>query len=728
MKSRILSLHLFSVNAVIVLLCSANAKAQVLNMTPGSHFVVNGSPSVILNSAAIKNNGTFSSGSETVYMTGYSDTTVSYIIGDSTTTINNLTINKSSKGVALKGSVGITNVLTMTKGNLYADSALTLKSSATNTARVAAVPSNCQIVGKATVERYVPAKRSWRLMTAPVTNSNSIYNSWQNGGVYQQGKGTLITGPSPSAANGLDASPTNSSSMKTFNASTQGLSSVTNTNASISQGNSGSADNTGYFIFVRGDRSPSTTSTAVSNSTTLSSTGNLQTGTQVFTCASGALKYTLIGNPYASPIDLNKVTMSNVIKRFIMWDPTLNQVGGYVVLDDILNVGSFTKSVVSSVMSNQIQSGQAFFVQTLLAAPASVTISESSKSTGTSLLGLRPDNTDIGSMTTNLYLLNTDSTTSLADGTVAQFREDFDTAVNWQDARKFGNVNESFGLLRSNAFLAIERRPTISSTDTLFFKLTAVTARNYQFEFIPDNMAQPGLTGFLVDNYLGTSTPINLDAPSKINFSVVSGVAASSAFDRFKIVFNNMMGVLPVTFSTIKAYQANSGIAVEWNVENELNIMQYEVERSADGKTFTQTNITIATGNHNSAVNYNWIDTKALNGANYYRIKSVDRNGTVKYSQIVKVTIGKAESDISVFPNPVTDNVMNIQFSNEPKGDYIVNLVSSNGQLIYTKGIAVNSNNTSETIKLRSTIAKGTYELKIDGPAKSNTIQKIIIQ
>jgi len=697
-------------------------------MTPGSHFVVNGSPSVILNSAAIKNNGTFSSSGETVYMTGYSDTTVSYIVGDSTTTLNNLSINKSAAGVALKGAVGVTNVLTMTKGNLYADSQLTLKSNATNTARVAAVPSNCSIIGKAIVERYIPAKRSWRLMTAPVTGSNTIHDSWQNKGAYESGKGTLITGPNPGTANGLDVSPQNSYSMKGFNASTQGLVNISNTNVNISQGNNGSADNTGYFIFVRGDRNPSTTNATVANTTTLSSTGTLQTGTQVFTCASTALKYTLLGNPYASPIDLNKVTMSNVIKRFIMWDPTLNQVGGYVVLDDILNVGTFTKSVVSSVLSSQVQSGQAFFVQTLLTAPASVTISESSKSTGTSLLGFRPANTDLGSLTTNLYLLNADSTTTLADGTLAQFRDDFDTAVDWQDARKFGNVNESFGLLRSGAFLAIERRPTISSNDTLFFKLTATSARNYQFELIPDNMDQQGLVAFLIDNYLGTSTPVSLTAPTKVNFAVTAGVAASSASDRFKIVFNSGLGVLPVTFSTIKAYQASSGVDVEWNVENELNIVQYEVERSADGKNFTQTDITIAKGNQNSAINYSWVDTKALNGANYYRIKSVDRNGTVKYSQIVKVSIGNSQSEISIFPNPVTDNVMNIQFSNQPQGDYIVNLMSSDGQLIYTKGITVNSNNTSETIKLRSSTAKGTYELKIDGPAKSNTVQKVIIQ
>jgi len=728
MKSRLLKPIL--ILQAVVLLCSVHTHAQVFYMTPGGHFVVNGSPTFVANSAGIKNNGTYAGGNGTLVFTGYADTTISNIIGDSITSTPYLNINKSGLGVATRGRTWVTNVLTMQKGSLYGDSGLTLISDTNNTARVAAVPSNCSILGKVIVQRFIPEKRAWRMLTAPVTSSNSIYDAWQNSGVYTPGVGTMITKPSPVAGDGMDAGINTNYSMKGFNATTQSLYNVTNTKVAISSGTNGNADNSGYFIFVRGDRNPATVGnpsvTPIMN-TTLSSAGTLQTGTQVFTCASLALKYTLIGNPYASPIDLNALTLNNVIKRYIMWDPSLNQVGGYVVLDDILNTGTFTKSVQSSKLNNQVQSGQAFFVQTQMNASASVTVTEASKSSGVNLYGFRPANTGLASLTATLYLLNTDNSVKVADGTLAQFRDDFDTAVNWQDARKLGNVNESFGLLRDGAFLAIERRPTITANDTLFFKLTATSARSYEFAFAPDNLYQDGLSAFLIDNYLGTSTPVSLTDTTKIDFSVVSGVAASSASDRFKIIFNeSTLGTLPVTFTTVKASQKNTDVAVEWDVDNELNMIQYEVERSADGKTFTQTDITIATGNKNSSIAYSWIDTKPLTGANYYRIKSVDRNGTVKYSQIVRVVTGKAESDISTYPNPVTDNVMTLQFSNEPQGDYIVNLLSSNGQLIYTKQMHVNSNNTSETIKLRPSTAKGTYELKIEGPAK--TTQKVIIQ
>ncbi|MEI9934383.1 MAG: hypothetical protein WDM71_05920 [Ferruginibacter sp.] len=88
-----------------------------------------------------------------------------------------------------------------------------------------------------------------------------------------------------------------------------------NTKVPIS-GNTGNADNKGYFIFIRGDRNPATVANPASNppinNTTLSCTGRLQTGDQLFSSSAGKVSatangYSLIGNPYASPRDLSKL-------------------------------------------------------------------------------------------------------------------------------------------------------------------------------------------------------------------------------------------------------------------------------------------------------------------------------------------------------------------------------------------------------------------------------------
>jgi hypothetical protein len=53
------------------------------------------------------------------------------------------------------------------------------------------------------------------------------------------------------------------------------------------------------------------------------------------------------------------------------------------------------------------------------------------------------------------------------------------------------------------------------------------------------------------------------------------------------IVFEPLKA-LPVTFTSIKAYRQDKNIDVEWRVDNEVNMKQYEVEKSTDGNTFTK--------------------------------------------------------------------------------------------------------------------------------------------
>src|SRR6185437_9700202 len=115
--------------------------------------------------------------------------------------------------------------------------------------------------------------------------------------------------------------------------------------------------------------------------------------------------------------------------------------------------------------------------------------------------------------------------------------------------------------------------------------LSNVKAQKYRFEFTADQIYQPGLTGFLEDIYLHTSTPLNIDGVTDIDFNVVN-VAGSYAANRFRIVFSQL-STLPVTFTSVKAYLQNQNINVEWKVDNEQNIKQYEVEKSVDGNHFT---------------------------------------------------------------------------------------------------------------------------------------------
>ena len=97
---------------------------------------------------------------------------------------------------------------------------------------------------------------------------------------------------------------------------------------------------------------------------------------------------------------------------------------------------------------------------------------------------------------------------------------------------------------------------------------------------------------------------------------------------------------LPVNFTSVKAYQNDKNINVEWRVENEINIRHYAVEKSINGAQFTNIVTIPATANNGNSAIYHSADTHPVEGYNYYRIKSVDIDGTTGYTNVVKVLAG----------------------------------------------------------------------------------------
>ena len=118
----------------------------------------------------------------------------------------------------------------------------------------------------------------------------------------------------------------------------------------------------------------------------------------------------------------------------------------------------------------------------------------------------------------------------------------------------------------------------------MFLNLTKTTQRNYQFQLTATSLNHPGLVGQLQDKYTGINTTLDLNGTTSVNFTIDANVASQDP-NRFMVVFGPL-SVAPVTFSSVKASQQNNNISVQWNVANEINIKEYDVQRSEDGNNF----------------------------------------------------------------------------------------------------------------------------------------------
>jgi len=161
-----------------------------------------------------------------------------------------------------------------------------------------------------------------------------------------------------------------------------------------------------------------------------------------------------------------------------------------------------------------------------------------------------------------------------------------------------------------------------------------------------------------------------------------SGTANSTIYA--SRIFPN--GALPLQFVGIKALlNGNTGL-VSWETASEVNTSHFMVEKSSDGRTFNSIGAVVAKGGNS---NYSLTDKALLTGDNFYRIKSVDKDGQFQYSAIAKLNYGKTGNVVvSIYPNPAT-TVLNIQTANLEKGKYQIRMLNQNGSVVLTRTIAI---------------------------------------
>ena len=691
--------------------------------------------------------GTFTDNSRAVFFNGATNGIIT-ATGGQTFSYALLTKSTTTAKITLADSVTITKQLTLTEGTLdLANRNIIITSARSNTASIGATttPANVTLTysgtGRFEVQRFFAAHRAWRLVTAPFTSGTSltINQAWQEGVVNTSntiagivnpdpGYGTLITGAYSGTSGevyGFDPGTQANPSIYYFNGTTWlAPANTTGTNVNAYPG---------YMLFVRGNRNYIIgTQYTPADTATLNPAGQINVGDQTVTASGAGFK--VIGNPYAS--GFNFITSAETglsgydatHPDIYEWDPLLtgsNSVGAFVTLH--WNGSRYTcvpspDSPIDSV-NLRIESSAAFLVK--FTGSGSVTIHETDKTLNNALV-FRPANTITEtSLRANLYAYNADSTVSLNDGVLNLFDPSYNNAINNADVAKFGTVAENISLKRYGHSFAIESRQPVISQDSVFYNLSQLGIKKYCLQLIGTNLATPGLIGYLQDTLLHTSTLINLDGTTNIDFNIPDAETATQSAGRFIVVFRKAAAPLPVTFTSVQAVQQAVSIAsvmISWSVANELNTKEYEIEKSTDDKTFVAIGTTNAVGNNYSAESYSWLDANANNGNNFYRIKSIDVNGEIQYSDIVNATIVNMQTGISIYPNPVVDGKINIQLNNMPKGTYDMQILNTDGQLVATDQLVHAGGTIVKVFSMKNYMAGGIYNLEVIHPDKSKTV------
>lgn len=611
--------------------------------------------------------------------------------------------------------------------------AVTLRSTATRTASVARITGALAGATNVTVERFIPANatRAWRLLSVPTFGAGKTFRSeWQEGATTigqnpRPGFGTILTSSSASAvANGYDARTT-SGSLLSFNEAqaVPGWVEPTSTLNSIDTRG-------GYFVFIRGDRTQ-TPSTSVSSvtPTILRTTGSLYIGDQPATTVN-ADQFKLVGNVYASAIDFTALPKSGIDNTIWVWDPKLSlggSLGAYQTFTGNVPF-NFTPLIPGGSYSGPnsvIESGQAFFVK---AGPAggSIQLTEASKTAGANNV-FRPLNTPIPMISTKLYSATTNA--YLADINYATFDPSFSASVDGDDVAKFSNSGENAAIRRDGNMLIVESRPLVSAAgDTIPFQMWNLKQQAYRFEFVGSNMTYMPVSMVLVDRFLNTATPISIMGAAAVshNFTVTAD-AGSAAGDRFFVVLRSIGGgPLPVTFTQFNAQKQGASVRLNWTVSQELNIARYEVERSSDGRNFTKIAQVDATASSATSKSYASVDNQPVAGVGYYRIKSVGTAGDIQYTNIVRVQFGQSQPAVTLMTNPVKGKQIRFQLVDLPEGRYQAVLRDMAGKQLTALSLLHQGSISTQSLDIPA-LAAGSYVFEVVGE-QFRQVEQLLIQ
>lgn len=170
-------------------------------------------------------------------------------------------------------------------------------------------------------------------------------------------------------------------------------------------------------------------------------------------------------------------------------------------------------------------------------------------------------------------------------------------------------------------------------------------------------------------------------------------------------------GTVPVEITSVRAIRSGNAVVVNWSVANEINVRNYEIEHSINGVDFNSVGTLPVQADRGNSHEYAYTDALAGAGLNYYRIVSVDADGTRKYSSIVSVTAAKQIKGL-LLPNPARDYVQ------LPGAQYF----GQSYQVISISGVRVASGMVQGTRLNTTHLQAGNYVLQVmkaDGTQES---------
>jgi hypothetical protein len=202
---------------------------------------------------------------------------------------------------------------------------------------------------------------------------------------------------------------------------------------------------------------------------------------------------------------------------------------------------------------------------------------------------------------------------------------------------------------------------------------------------------------------------VNFDLTTTISIDGNDAITEYPAYE--EVIVKNIRPDVsrPIAFLDFKGTAAGDFISqLDWTTAKNTNVDHYILEKSIDGVTFAPLATVGAKHTESEVEFYQYMDTKGVEGKNYYRLREVTPGAEDEFSPVREISFGTTGFSVSFSPNPADEFII-VKIQSK--------IAESDIQLIDAMGRVVLEDKTDENLRqARLQVQKlnpGTYTLVV---------------
>lgn len=213
----------------------------------------------------------------------------------------------------------------------------------------------------------------------------------------------------------------------------------------------------------------------------------------------------------------------------------------------------------------------------------------------------------------------------------------------------------------------------------------------------------------------GGNETITVNALKGTNYKVRLYSFGANLSDRGDFTISATGSPLPISLIDFKGEHVNNYNVLSWSTATEMNNQGFQVEYSFNGKDFRNlgfVNSKHNSGNSTSVLNYQFTDTRNIDGNVYYRLVQIDKDGKSTSSKVILVKGGKnnALAINAVYPNPAKDKIT-LVISSPANNNLNISITDLAGKVVRRQATSVVNGGNNLDMDV-SALSAGTYFIR----------------